>query len=173
MKTEIKLTENGISFQIPFVNKQAGSDFDLDKARMRNLGYAYDLLGSFSARLIASLERRMKACFTNLINHINDIEYSDGCGQIIYQRKDGSFGKFNVTSYNIMDNAISLLKDGKWKQFLESGIYLDQTLKALLNDTEQDHSDEGSFKYSELVSLLCEFYAHDAMESVCSFEDEV
>lgn len=36
MKTEIKLTENGISFQIPFVNKQAGSDFDLDKARMRN-----------------------------------------------------------------------------------------------------------------------------------------
>jgi hypothetical protein len=72
-----------------------------------------------------------------------------------------------------MKNAISVLKEGKWKQFLESGIYLDQTLKALLNDTEQDHSDEGSFKYSELVSLLCEFYSHDAMESVCSFEDEV
>ena len=172
MKTEIKITENGISFQIPSVNKQAGSDFDLDMAR-RNKGYAYDLLGSFSARLIASLERRMKACFTNLVGHINDIEYANECGRVVYHRKDGTYGTFNLPSYNTMKDAISALKEGQWKQFLESGIYLDQTLKALLNDTEQDHSDEGSFKYSELVSLLCEFYAHDAMESVCSFEDKV
>lgn len=172
MKTEIKLTENGISFQIPFVNKQAGSDFDLGKAKMRNLGYAYDLLGSFSDRLIASLERRMKACFTNLINHIDDIEYSDGCGQIIYRRKDGSFGKFNVPSYNVMKDAINQLKDGKWKSFLDGGMYIEQTLKAFLNDTEQDHSDEGSFKYSELVSLLCEFYAKSIMESVGSWHED-
>ena len=35
----------------------------------------------------------------------------------------------------------------------------DQKIKALLNDTEQDHSDCGGFKYSELVSMLCELHA--------------
>lgn len=168
----ITTTENGIGFQIPFMNKQAGSDFDLDKVRMRNLGYAYDLLGSYSVRLIASLERRVKACFTNLINHIDDIEYSDGCGQIVYRRKDGSFGKFNVPSYNDMKDAINLLKEGKWKSFLDGGMYIEQTLKALLNDTEQDHSDSDSFKYSELISLLCEFYSKSIMDSVGSWHKD-
>ena len=138
---------------IPFCNK--GSDFDLDKARTRSKAYAFDLIGSFSQRIINSLLRRMDACLKLLTNHANDVEYNDGM-HIVYHRKDGTVGSFNVPSYEGMLQAIQLLRDGKWEQFLSNRLMIDQTLKALLNDVQQDHSDEKTFKYSELVSLLCE-----------------
>lgn len=151
-------TEMSLSFQIPFCNKQKGSDFDIDRVRTRHETYAWDLLGSFSKRLIASLERRMKACRENLIRHIDNIEYSDECGHIVYVRKDGTRGTFNVSSYECMQQAVKALKQSCWKEFMHNPFWADQTLKALLNDTEQDHSDEKNLKYSELVSLLCEVH---------------
>lgn len=156
---ENKYTEMEMTIQIPFCNKQkSGSDFDLDRARKRSDAYAFDLLGSFSKRLIASLERRMQACQENLIRHLDDIEYSDECGHIVYVRKDKSRGTFNVPSFNAMKDAIKALKQNCWRNFIHNSMWADQTLKALLNDTEQDHSDEGCFKYSEIVSLLCEIH---------------
>lgn len=155
---ENKYTEMNLNIQIPFCNKQEGSDFDLDRVRKRNDAYVYDLLGSFSNRLIASLERRMKACQENLIRHLDDIEYSDECGHIVYVRKDGTRGTFNVPSFNLMKEAVKALQQSQWRAFMSNPFWADQTLKALLNDPEQDHSDEKNFKYSELVSLLCEIH---------------
>jgi hypothetical protein len=106
--------------------------------------------------MIASLERRMRACQENLVRHLNDIEYSDECGHIVYRRKDGSTGTFNVPSFNNMKDAVTALKQSKWHEFKDNPFWIDQTLKALLNDTEQDHSDIGKLKYSDLVSFLCE-----------------
>jgi len=161
--TNIQITENGIQLMcqigINFCNKQKGSDFDIDAARQRSKGYALDLIGSYSPLLIASLERRIQACEQNLINHLNDIEYADSCGHIVYVRKDKTRGSFNVSSFNAMKNAIKALQQGQFKSFFENKCWIDQTLKALLNDTEIHHNDQGCFKYSELVSLLCELQA--------------
>lgn len=154
---ENKYTELTLNVQIPFCNKQKGSD--IDKSRKRAGAYHFDLIGSFSTRIIASLERRMRACQENLIRHLDDVEYSDDCGHIVYRRKDGSTGTFNVPSFNAMKDAVKALKKSFWKDFLSNSIWIDQTIKALLNDTEQDHSDCGGFKYSELVSMLCELHA--------------
>lgn len=57
---ENKYTEMSMTIQIPFCNK--GSDFDLDKSRKRAEAFLFDLIGSFAPRIIASLERRMRAC---------------------------------------------------------------------------------------------------------------
>lgn len=153
---ENKYTEMSMIIQIPFCNKQKGVDFDIDKSRKRAEAFLFDLIGSFSTRMIASLERRMHACQENLIRHLNDVEYSDECGHIVYRRKDGSTGIFNVPSFNAMKDAIVALKQSKWREFKDNPLWIDQTLKALLNDTEQDHSDIGKLKYSDLVSFLCE-----------------
>lgn len=156
---ENKYTEMSMTIQIPFCNKQKGVDFDIDKSRKRAEAYLFDLIGSFAPRMIASLERRMRACQENLIRHLNDVEYSDECGHIVYRRKDGSTGTFNVPSFNAMRDAVKALKQSCWRDFSNNPIWIDQTIKALLNDTEQDHSDCGKLKYSDLVSMLCELHA--------------
>jgi hypothetical protein len=153
---ENQYTEMTVNVQIPFCNKQKGADFDIDKSRKRAEAFLFDLIGSFAPRIIASLERRMRACQENLIRHLDDVEYSDECGHIVYRRKDGSTGTFNVPSFNTMKEAVTALKQSHWRAFKDNPFYIDQAIKALLNDTEQDHSDCGKLKYSDLVSFLCE-----------------
>lgn len=153
---ENKYTELTLNVQIPFCNKQKGSDFDIDESRKRAEAFTMDLIGSFSKRLIASLERRLQACQENLIRHLDDVEYSDDCGHIVYRRKDSSTGTFNVSSFKAIQAAIKALKESCWWEFTNNAYWIDQSLKALLNDNEQDHSDCGGFKYSDLVSFLCE-----------------
>ena len=162
--TVFSMTENGIQMNVQiginYCNKQkGGSDFDIDVMRQRSKGYALDLIGAYSPILIASLERRMQACEQNLIRHLNDIEYADDCGHIVYIRKDKTRGSFNVPSFNAMKDAVKALSQSQFKAYFENKLWIDQTLKALLNDTEQNHEDKGCFKYSELISLLCELQA--------------
>ena len=153
---ENKNIEMQMTIQIPFCNKQKEQDFDIDKSRKRAEAFLFDLIGTFSARMIASLERRMRACQENLIRHLDDVEYADECGHIVYRRKDGSTGTFNVPSFKLMQDAVKALRQSDWRGFKNNEGFIDQTLKALLNDTEQDHSDIGVLKYSDLVSFLCE-----------------
>jgi hypothetical protein len=162
--TVFSMTENGIQMMcqigINYCNKQQhGSDFDIDAMRQRSKGYALDLIGAYSPILIASLERRMQACEENLVRHLNDIEYADNCGRIVYVRKDKTSGSFNVPSFNAMKDAVAALHKSQFKSFFENKCWIDQVIKALLNDTEQHHEDKGCFKYSELISLLCELQA--------------
>ena len=138
--------------------KPAGLDFDLDKERQRAIALMIDIIGAFSPRIIASLERRMQACQRNLLNHLEDIEYNDG-RHICWRRKDGTGGDFNIPSFEAMQNCIKALEKSDFKMFCTKRFWIDQVLKALLNDTEQDHSDMGGFRYSQLVSILCELQA--------------
>jgi hypothetical protein len=154
-------TENSLNFILSLpkqYGKPAGSDFDIDKAKARGLGVMLDIVGAFSPRIICSLQRRMKACQQLLINHIDDIEYNDGM-HICWRRKDGKCGEFNIPSYRAMQDAIKALEHSCFKEFCTKKVWIDQTMKALLNDTEQDHTDMGGFRYSQLVSILCELQA--------------
>ena len=149
-----------MTISIPFCNKQQrGSDFDLDKERLKGEEYCQEVIKAFSKRIIASLERRMKACQDLLIRHLDDIEYSDEQGHIIYRRKDGTCGNFNVASFQKMQYIVDHFDVDV---VLNDSMILDQILKALLNDTEQDHSDVGKFKYSELISILMESFYYAA-----------
>lgn len=171
--TSFEMTENGIQMMcqigINYCNKQKhGSDFDIDAKN-----YALDLIGAYSPILIASLERRMQACEQNLIRHLNDIEYADNYGHVVYIRKDKTRGNFNVPSFNAMKDAVKALSQSQFKAFFENKCWIDQTLKALLNDTEMHHEDKGCFKYSELVSLLCELQACPTEYMISRLEPEI
>ena len=161
--TTFSETEKGVLMSFDLLipkksGKPAGSDFDLDKARQRGIALMIDIIGAFSPRIIASLERRMQACQSLLIAHINDIEYNDG-RHICWRRKDGTSGDFNIPSFQAMQDCIKALERSCFRVFCTEKVWIDQTLKALLNDTEQDHSDMGGFRYSQLVSILCELQA--------------
>lgn len=150
-----------MTISIPFCNKQKGSDFDLDKERLKGEKYCQEVIDAFSKRIKASLERRMKACQDLLIRHLNDVEYSDENGHIVYRRKDGTCGNFNVASFQKMQYIVA---NFDVDIVLNDSMALDQILKALLNDTEQDHSDAGKFKYSELISILMESFYFAAFQ---------
>jgi hypothetical protein len=163
MNTTFSETENSVLMSFDLLipkksGKPAGSDFDLDKTHQRRVALMMDIIGAFSQRIIASLERRMQACQRNLLNHLEDIEYNDG-RHICWRRKDGTGGDFNVPSFQAMQDTVKALEHSCFKEFCTKKVCIDQTLKALLNDTEQDHSDMGGFRYSQLVSILCELQA--------------
>lgn len=151
-------TENSIkmSFELLIPKKYGkGADGDIDSFKQRVFAKMLDIIGTFSPRLIKSLERRMQACQRNLLSHLEDIEYNDG-HHICWRRKDGTSGDFNVPSFQAMQDCVKALEHSCFKDFCKNKAWVDQTLKALLNDTEQDHSDCGGFRYSQLVSILCE-----------------
>ena len=168
MKTTVfNETEKNIEMHFTLlIPKKSGKSvgFDLDKVRQRGTILMIDVIKAFSPRIIASLERRMQACQRNLLNHLEDIEYNDGM-HICWSRKDGTGGDFNIPSFKAMQDAVKALEHSCFKDFCTRRSWIDQTLKALLNDTEQDHSDMGGFRYSQLVSILCELQA-------CSLQKE-
>lgn len=155
---KFNITENGVEVTMTkTINNKKSTGFTLDPIdeRNRKRGYICDVIGSFHKRLIASLTRRIEACQQNLLNHIDsDSIICHNDDKIYWIRKDGSEGMFSINSFNIMENAIAQLKTGHYWQFANDINAVEQTVKALLNDTEQDHSDSGTFRYSELVSVL-------------------
>lgn len=146
-----------LELNIPMTEEKILNEKELKEIQERAKARSRDILGSFAPRIISSLERRMKACLTNMLNHSEDM-YSPCGGVVQWDRKDGSRNYFSVNSYNAMLNCIKAFKNGCLDVILDNAFWIDQILKALLNDPLefQDHRDAGNFRYSELVSLLCE-----------------
>ena len=168
---KIFIRSNGIQLrsitEIPFCNKQQhGSDFDLDGARRHCQEYAQGIIEDYVDTLIGTLQRRMAACMLHLQLHLEDIDYADSYGHICWKRKDGSYGQFNVRSYDAMEQAIEVLKKGNFGEFLNNSIWIDQTLKALLNDPVGNNVNTKEHKFSELVSLLCEAHVAPSIQDI-------
>lgn len=140
-----------LAFILP--EPKAGSDFDIDKARIQQRRDVHATIAAFRERLIKTLEDRQKACLRHLFTHIDTIVFNKGM-HIEYQRNDGTIGNFEVPSYESMTQAIKLLRKEDYSSFLDNGACLDQTIKALLNDPNLDRSDVDHFKFSKLVSIL-------------------
>lgn len=115
------------------------------------------ILSAFANRLIGTLERRMSACESKLMNHLGDALTN---GKVIYWLKKDrqSHDHFVIASYEAMAKAIDLIKCEEWSGIMYNEIILDQIIKALLNDTEQDHSDSNGYTYAQLVTLLMAMY---------------
>lgn len=148
MKVEVKNNAVEITTSIPLM--QSDEIF-------RSPGKALDIIGSFSAYLTILLKRRGEACMKLLRNHINDVFFNDGF-TVAWHRKDGTVGYFCIPGYENIQKAIGQLQNGRYKEFLDTPSSVDQAIKAIMNDPELDHSDCGSFKFSELVSVLCEVH---------------
>ena len=128
------------------------------------IALSMDILGAFSKRIIESLKRRQEACVAKLVKNMGSAFVQEYGSQIFF--KEGKrLCTFNIPSYQMMDTCIGMLQNSQFRELLEHPqvfVFADQMLKALLNDPEQNHEDAGGFKYSQLVSLLCEIHMYHA-----------
>ena len=154
LKMEFTPNEALFTFRFP-VKEIPLTEEELDHRNDVMMARLADLMGSFAPRLIAVLEARMESCRQKLVEHMSEA-YAPYPGCICWQRKDGTTDHFFQASYEAMERGINLLNEGKWMVFLKDIPVVDQTLKALLNMPELDHSDCGGFRFSELVSALTE-----------------
>jgi hypothetical protein len=140
---------------------------DLEPEPLSNdqcVALSMDILGAFSKRIIESLKRRQEACVAKLVKNMGSAFVQEFGTQIFF--KEGKrLCTFNIPSYQVMDECIDMLQNSQFREILEHPqvfVFADQMLKALLNDPEQNHEDAGGFKYSQLVSLLCEIHMYHA-----------
>jgi len=146
-KSELELT---ISIPLKEGNKPAVRNYK---------AYAMDVIGSFSLLLASALKHRMEACQNKLLTHINSIFFNDGC-QVMWYNDKQEVDYFNVPSYEEMKKCYTALKVGRYVEVVDSPVWIDQLLKALLNDEipmKHDNTNR-KFKYSELVSVLCQLH---------------
>lgn len=146
MKVEVKNNAVEITTTIPLMRSSEN---------FRSPDRAIDIIDAFSTRLILLLKRRGEACVKLLRSHVNEVFFNDGF-TIAWHRKDKTVGYFCIPGYKNIQKAIEQLQQGDYNKFLNSHTSTDQAIKAIMNDPELDHSDAGSFKFSELVSVLCE-----------------
>lgn len=150
MKIEIKNNAVEITTTIPLMMNDEG-------LRVCDPIKALDIIVTFSPYIIELLSKRMEACMKLLRAHVNDVIFNNGY-TIAWRRKDNSIGYFNAPSYQVMEEAVKLLKDGEYNKYMKSLPMIDQTIKAIMNDPDLDHSDRGNYKFSQLVSVLCEIH---------------
>ena len=68
-------------------------------------------------------------------------------------------GNFNVPSFKAMQDCIKALESSEYKSVLQNKLWIDQIIKGLLNDPDNKPVDRDEFKYSSLISMLCELQA--------------
>lgn len=157
---KFNVTENGLEITITkTIKNYQSTGFEKETVEERNnrRGYICDLIGSFSPRIISSLTRRMEAMEENLMNHIEDCTGHNG-KVISWKRKDGTIGTFNLEDFEKIQETISMLQHGEFWRFINDVPSVTQVIEGLINDTEQDHSDSGRFRYSELSHILTKFH---------------
>jgi len=140
-------------FEIP-VTKSTGISLNNEKELIHDQDKR--ILSAFAVRLLGSLERRMAACESKLMNHLGNALTN---GKVIYwMKKDQTYDHFVIASYEAMAKAAEHIKCEKWSDIMYNELILDQIIKALLNDTEHDHSDSNGYTYAQLITLLMAMY---------------
>lgn len=156
---KVEKVEEGI--QLTMLIPVREPDFNNVLTESQVKGTYADIIGAFSSRIIASLERRQNACKAKLFKNIGTA-FTDPNGLQIMYKEDNRTCTFNMPSYEAMSECINALQFSQFRAIMEKPIWVDQIIKALLNDTEQNHEDAGGFKYSQLVSMLCDLHSNNA-----------
>ena len=115
--------------------------------RVQSSAFLETILTAFMGVLLTALERRMNACVEALMANKDNVAFNDG------QHIEWPTGQFNIPSYEAMEHAIECIQKKDWKFLLYSKSMLEQTIKALLEDT--DHPTEvNGYTISQLSSIL-------------------
>ena len=155
----VEKTDKGTIVSILLPEKPMEEIAYLDRYQIR--GRQMDIIGAFSPVIIASLKRRMQACKDKLFKGLaTAATVADGM-QILYKNGD-RLEAFNLPTYKAMEDCINAMQNSTFGDVLENPTWIDQILKALLNDPAkfQTHEDCGGFAYSQLVSELCDLHAN-------------
>lgn len=144
-----------VSFTLPDFPMEEHEPLDLQEQEARVI----NIIRSFSPVLIGSLARRMDACKRKLFQNL-DSAYANEFGTQIFYHDGNRLRFFGVPSYHAMEECVEALEASRFSDVLHNPVWVDQILKALLNDPApfQQHEDRNGFAYSQLISLLMELH---------------
>ena len=143
----IKIVKN---VEIPFKD-----DYTIQRMKV---DYA-DVIGTFAELIIEALVARRFACVDMLIRNIDNIVFNDG-QQIMFKKNNGQIHSFNVPSYNIMEEAINMIKKGEIRKMLPA--HYDQIAKALY--WVEKPADRNGISFGNLISCVTKMNLYGVMK---------
>ena len=108
-----------------------------------------DVIGTFAEVIIAALTARREACLDMLMRNVDNIMFNDG-QQITFKKNNGQIHTFNVPSYEIMEQAIDMIKRGEIRKMVPA--HYDQIVKALY--WVEKPSDKNGISFGDLISCV-------------------
>ena len=131
--------------------KKISVPFKRDYAMQRpKVDYA-DVIGTFAELIIGALKARREACLDMLMRNVDNIIFNDG-QQIMFKKNNGQIHSFNVPSYEIMEEAIDLIKKGEIRKMIPA--HYDQIAKALY--WVEKPADRNGISFGNLISCVTE-----------------
>lgn len=122
-----------------------------------------EVFTAFQKPLLASMIRRQKACEANLAKHAGDSVLTANGNVIAWKREGGTYGYFNIPSWEVIKDTVRLLETGKISAILNDRRMVDQIIKAIMNDPKFDRSEQVhnniKIPFSMLVSTLVDQFA--------------
>ena len=110
-----------------------------------------DVIGTFAELIIGALKARREACLDMLMRNVDNIIFNDG-QQIMFKKNNGQIHTFNVPSYEIMEQAIDMIKRGEIRKMVPA--HYDQIVKALY--WVEKPSDKNGISFGDLISCVTE-----------------
>lgn len=148
MATSVKHGNNYSNFTMQFTIRHKDNDLDYGKAAMI---FSEDILNEWKDEMILALELRMKHCISDLYKHRDSVYVANE--HIIGYMKGLKTKTFNHTSYNAMEEALSILNEGNLDRILNPHM-VDQIIKGLFWISEDIRDSDRKYGFGELISLL-------------------
>lgn len=148
MATSVKHGQNYSDFTMQFTIQHKDNDLDYGKAAMI---FSEDILNEWKDEMILALELRMQHCVSDLYKHRDSVYVANE--HIIGYTKGLKTKIFNHTSYNTMEEALSILNEGNLDRILNPHM-VDQIIKGLFWIPEELKDSSRKYGFGELISLL-------------------
>ena len=131
-------------------------DNDLDFGKTA-IVLSEDILHEWQDAMKLALELRMQHCVSDLYKHRDSIYVADE--HMVGYLKHNRVKTFNHASYCAMEEALSILNQGKIDRILESRM-VDQIIKGLFWIPEEIKNSNRKYGFGELISLLTSVFIH-------------
>lgn len=154
MTTTVKHGNNYSNFTMQFTIQHKDNDLDFGKTA---IVLSEDILHEWQDAMKLALELRMQHCVSDLYKHRDSIYVADE--HMVGYLKHNRVKTFNHASYCAMEEALSILNQGKIDRILESRM-VDQIIKGLFWIPEEIKNSNRKYGFGELISLLTSVFIH-------------
>ena len=156
MTTTVKHGNNQSNFTLQFSIQHKENDLDLDFGKIDAV-LPEDILHEWKDAIKLALELRMQHCISDLYKHRDSIYMADE--HMVGYIKHNRIKTFNHASYCAMEEALSILNQGKIDRILKPRM-VDQIIKGLFWIPEEIKNSNRKYGFGELVALLTSVFIY-------------
>lgn len=155
MTTTVKHGQDYSNFTMQFSIQHKENDLDFGTTA---IVLSQDILNEWKDAMKLALELRMQHCVSDLYKHRDSIYLADR--HRVGYLKHNRIKTFNHASYNAMEEALSILNEGKLDRILDRPDMVDQIIKGLFWIPEEIKNSNRNYGFGELVALLTSVFIY-------------